>query len=98
MKNLTLPVEIRKNNLRAARELPNDLTTGSTRRRQRFRVGDHRKLSKLSFTFRQRLPDRDSLRANRQAITRTLNVAARIDFAAARAYRRANEKPRKRRD
>src|SRR6185295_43781 len=67
MKNLTLPGEIRKHDLRAARKLPDDLATSATRRRQRFRISHHCQLSKLSLTFRQRFPNRNALGTHRQA-------------------------------
>ena len=82
---------------RAARKLPDDLTTRAARRCQRLGIRDDRKIGELSFTFRQRLPDRDALGANCQTITRTLDVAARVNLALCRLHRRADLKIRKRR-
>src|SRR5690349_3405582 len=92
VKDFALPGEIRENDLRAARKLPDDLPASATRRRQRFRIRNYRQLRKLSFTFRQRFPDRDALRTHRQAITRALDVAPGVNLPTAGAHRRANEK------
>jgi len=89
MKFFALAVEVREHDRRASSKLPDDLAAGTAGRRQRFRVGDNSKFSKLPFTFRQRLPNRNAFRANRQSITRALDVAASVDLATRSSHRRA---------
>src|ERR1041384_6363002 len=98
VKLLALTVQVCEDDRGAARKLPDDLTTRTARRRQCFGVRDHGELRKLSFTFRQRLPDRDAFRANCQTITRTLDVTARVNLAAGGLHRSADLEIRKRRD
>src|ERR1044071_2586451 len=97
MKFLALPVEVCEHDVRTARKLPDDLATGSTRRRQRLSVSDNRELRERAFTFRQRFPDGDALGANRQTITRTLDIAAGINPAAGSPDGRTDLKIGKRR-
>lgn len=97
VKLLALPFEVREYDPRAARKLPDDLPTGSTGRRQSLGVGNDRQIRELSFTFRQRFPDRNALGANCQTITRTLDVTARVDLASGRLHGRTHLKIRKRR-
>lgn len=92
VKFFRLSVQICENNGRVARKLPDDLAAGAAGRRQRFRVGNDGKLSKLPFTFRQGFPNRDAFRADSQSITRALDVAAGVNFAARCAYRSADKK------
>ena len=90
MKLFALAVEVREHDRRASREFPDDLAAGATGRRQRFRVGNYSKFSKLPFTFRKRLPNRNAFRANSQSITRALDVAASVDLATRSSHRRAH--------
>src|SRR5215213_47448 len=95
MKFLALPVEVCEHDVRTARKLPDDLAARSARRRQGLSVRNHRKIRELAFAFRQRLPDRDALGTNRQTITRTLDVAARVNLAVRGPHRRTDKKIRK---
>jgi hypothetical protein len=61
-------------------ELPNNLPAGTTGRRQCFGIGDDNQIGKVSFAFRQRLPDRYSLSAHGQSITRALDITAGEDL------------------
>ena len=97
VKLLALPCEVREYDSRAARKLPDDLATGSARRRQSLSVCNDGQFRELSFTLRQRLPDRDALGAHSQTITRTLDVAAGLNLAVRRLHRCADLKIRKRR-
>ena len=65
MKFFAQAVEVREHDRRASREFPDDLAAGTTGRRQRLRVGDNGKFSKLPFTFRKRLPNRHAFGTNR---------------------------------
>ena len=91
MKLFTLPAEIREHDRRPTRKLPDDLTTSAARRRQCLRVSHDSQLRKLSLAFRQRFPDRDAFRAHSQSVTRALDIAASVDFAALSPDRRTNE-------
>src|ERR1044072_6900842 len=53
MKNFTLPGEIRKDDLRAASKLPDDLAASATRRRQCFGIRHYRESRKLPLTLTQ---------------------------------------------
>jgi hypothetical protein len=97
VKLLALPFEVREHDARAARKLPNNLTTRSAGRRQSLGIGNDRQIRELSFTFRQRFPDRNALGANSQTITRTLDVTARVNLAIRRLNGRTHLKIRKRR-
>jgi len=81
MKNLALPVEIRKNDRRPARKLPDDLPARATRRRQRLGIGHDRELGEISFAFGKCFPDRDAFGANSQPIAGAFHITACIDFA-----------------
>src|SRR5689334_6802476 len=97
MKLLALAIQVSEHDCRIARKLPDDLATRAARRRQCFGIGDYGELREIAFAFRQRLPDRDSFRANRQTITGTLDVTARVNLAARSSYRSTDQEIRKRR-
>jgi hypothetical protein len=80
VKRLAFSREIRKYDGRATRKLPDDLAAGATRWCQRFRISHNRKFRKLSLTFGQRFPDRNSFRANGQPVTCTLDIASGVDL------------------
>ena len=86
MKLLTLSLEICEDDRYAFRKFPNDLPASATRRRQRLRVSHDSQFRKLSFTFRQRFPDRDAFGANRQTIARALDIASGVNLPVSRLH------------
>ena len=59
-----LAAHVRQHDDAARGQLMDDLAAGSAGRRQCFRVSNNGEFSKLSFTFRQRLPNRNPFRTN----------------------------------
>src|SRR6185503_434816 len=96
MKDFALSLQVGKNYIGATCKLPDYLPASSTRRCQRFRIGNHRELCKVALSFRQCFPDCHTFRADGQSVTRTLNIASRINFSAAGLDGCAYEKIRKR--
>src|SRR3954469_25638263 len=89
-RHLHVAREVRQNDCRVAAELPNDLPARPARRSQRGRVDDDRQALETPLAFREGLPDGDALGTHRQAVTRALDVAARVDFPVLRFDRRAD--------
>ena len=72
-------------------KLPDDLTTSTTRWRQRFRVCDDRELCKVTFAFGQRLPDGHAFGAHGQTIAGAFYVTTDVDLAALCSHCRADK-------
>ena len=83
-------IQVRENHLEVAAELPQNLTTGATRRRRRVSVGDDDDASKLAMAFRKRLEHRHALGTNRQPVGGVLDVAPGDDGTFARFERRTH--------
>ena len=88
---LGFAVEIRQHDRRVLAKLPNDLPASAAGRCQRFRIRDNRKFSKVTFAFRQRLPDGNAFTANSQTITGAFDIAAGINFSIRGSRRSANQ-------
>src|SRR5438477_4287736 len=72
-----LSCEVRQNDFEVAAEFPQDLPARAARRRQRRRVGDDGDAGKNAMAFGDRLEHRDAFGADRQAVRRVFDVAAR---------------------
>src|SRR6185369_5110660 len=82
--------QVRQQDLEVAAELPENLPARATWRRRRLGVGDDGDAGEDAVPFRERLEHRDPLGANRQAVSRVLDVAAREDGAVGALERRAD--------
>ena len=76
---------------RVLAKLPNNLPASAAGRCQRFRIRDNRKFSKVTFAFRQRLPDGNAFAANSQTVTGTFDIAAGINFSIRGSHRSAHQ-------
>lgn len=87
-------LEICQNHRDIATKLPDQLAASPARGRERFRVGNNGDRIKAAFAFAYGFENRDSLRADRQAIRGVLHVAASKDSAGGGVQRGSDSKIR----
>ncbi len=92
MQLFLLPMQICQHYSCVFAKLPNDLPASSAGRRELLGVSNDYQLGKVSLTFRESFPDRYSLGANRQAVTRAFDIATREHLARVGLQRRAHQK------
>src|SRR2546422_5567272 len=90
MVGLARAPEVGGNYFDVARELPEQLAAGTAGGRRTLAVSHDGYGHEFPLSFGDRFPQRDSLRADRQPVSRVLHVAAREDPAVRSQQRRAN--------
>ena len=85
-----LATQIGEDDFEVAAKLPQDLPARAARWRRRDRVGDDGHTPECAVPFGKRLEHRDAFSADREAVSRVLDVAASDDDAVGRFERRAD--------
>jgi len=85
-----LATQIGEDDFEVAAELPQDLPARAARWRRCDRVGDDGHPPEFAVPFGKRLEHRDAFSADREAVSRVLDVAASDDDAVGRFERRAD--------
>ncbi len=88
---LTFTTKIRQDNCSVPGKFPNNLPARTAGRRKRVGIRDNRKLREVPFAFGQSLPDSHTLAANRQTVTRTLDIATRVNCTVLGLHRGADK-------